>query len=358
MDAASQIQRLIQRDRRIHCVALLMSFLFMALAAIGLDELGTPDLYQTILAFAVTVPFLVLAFWYVGTLKNWVRSFGCRMQLSESKFETFVENMGLLSACDKNASALTNTLQNRVIVPWIPQVRRICWVRKLIILMLVCIQLICLTVIGFTFFSQSHLKQTVIVVPQNSTVIASTDTQQTSSTMDQLAHDLLQMRDQLDAITEQVSDDQLQQVISLVNETWQGINVRLDSMPANDQSQFGQLESARSLPITKGQSIKSASARKTLRDALTKDINTLASQGARFDGPGMISQGQSNVPDTSAAKGAQGRYDELVDRGNSSTALPVNRRMEQVPPSLRKAITRYLAGQTDAQKKAHKGVEP
>ena len=93
MDAASQIQRLIQRDRRIHCVALLMSFLFMALAAIGLDELGTPDLYQTILAFAVTVPFLVLAFWYVGTLKNWVRSFGCRMQLSESKFETFVENM-------------------------------------------------------------------------------------------------------------------------------------------------------------------------------------------------------------------------------------------------------------------------
>ena len=299
---------------------------------------------------------LLIVGWLIAAQTHTVGHLAWRLGLKSDRHNDFAQAMGLLSEANTVQPQLTRTLQDRALEPWIKPITRVCHVRHRVLLILF-LQFICIIGIWSIVFNRPRLIPLPMpVAEQTANLIDSTDTQQNTSVMDQLAHALLQMRDQLDAITDQMSSEQMQQIMSQLNASWQGINAHMTTIP--QEGQLTQLQIATWMPLGKSQTIQSENFRKTLRDALTKDITPLAMRGARFDGTGMISHGQSNVPDSSSANMAEGRYDEQIQTDGMSIHKPIQRRLVDVPPMYRKAVAAFLNGTPAMEAKGHKGVQP
>lgn len=301
------------------------------------------------------LPLMIIVTWERCAASNIHTHLARRLKLKPQQTIEFEQSMGLLQSDSQNVSIFTRQLLDRALLPWLVPITQACLIKgKLIVL--ITVQLISVVLLIMVCHLQNSETQSAAMTFPKDTINseiheASNDTQIQPSVKDALAFDLLAMRNQLDSITDEMSDAQLQQVTQQLNTLWQGITTAWQTLAQNQQVSDTQPQIASHMPMTGTQSLSSNVMRKAMADSLTKDINTLAKLGARFDGPGMISRGKSNQADNIAATDAQGRYDEYIDRKYDVTTKSVDRQMNQVPPAYRKAVAAFMAGTADSSNK-------
>lgn len=351
---AQQLRKVIRSYHLTLVRSALWSTVLLFVAALRLRQLNAmSDLY---LFLGGAIGWLILVLWELFATNKPVKHLARRLRLDSEQTSTFTQDMGLLNHDPSDESTLTMQLRDRALASWVEPVRRVCcvgwWAAGLLV-----IQAVLVGALWLVHRPQSQPPEFVDHTSQRGQADNPlADTQRPSSTMNQLAHDLLQMRDALKQSDATRTDTQSQQLMDQLNALWQQIQSQL----ASASMTADQLQSSTSMPISKSQSLQSERWRKRLEEALTDDITTLARQGARFDGPGMISRGTADQLPNPQATPAQGRYHEAMKPGDLTANSSTDRRLLNVPLQYREAVARYFAGKivTDNKGPKESSLEP
>ena len=168
------------------------------------------------------------------------------------------------------------------------------------------------------------------------------------SSMDELAGNLLNIKQALEKMPVAPSDQQAIEKMADINKYWEQVQQAIQTMSQNSQMQdISQssaitLQSSYFLPLQNAANLQNKTWRQSMTHVLNQEIQSLARKGARFEGPGIQSKGGNQSPHT-VGQLATGRYHESVEGSlaeKQSATMP--RRFEQVPPAYRQAVYEFL----------------
>jgi hypothetical protein len=267
------------------------------------------------------------------------------MRLNPEESDTFIQAMGLLNTKQESQAAiLTVQLRNRVLEPWVDRVSRTCNVGRKIMLA-IGLQLSLIALLVFLPIASS-LPQTIsfsdFLNTMETLAPTANDTQQSNTQINQLAHDLLALRQMLEQFDATLSLNQHQELLARINAAWQSIKQQWQAIMSPSES----MHAHSALPLADSKTLADEAWRDATIKSLSTDILQLARRGARFDGPGMASHGNASAP-ARAAQQAEGRYHEYQP-SDKAAGQTDTRRLQEVPPVYRQAIGSYLSAQSQS----------
>lgn len=352
MRHSEKIKKLIERYRmhliKAGLVAVLIELcgvMFGPFRLIGLDYDGSWII--TVLSLSL-IPFFILVYWEMHATSGMIQHLVKRMRLDQNGISEFEQAMGLLNQTHSQTTELTLQLQDRALTRWVDSLTRICHAApKLISLLLIQTALMVLLVV----LCQMQLpiintESFHLPLEDVQAISPSSDIQNQTPPFDQVAHDLLALRNLLMQADDMMTDVQWDDLLQQINALWQSIKTQWQAMASQSDAQMLSLQSDANLPVTTKVSLQSSSWRQTAMASITSDIKALARRGANFDGPGVLSTGQSTTQADDAATTARGLYHEYQLQ-QDATSNDAQRRLQTVPPAYRQAVGAYLMGSQD-----------
>ncbi|MBL4701563.1 hypothetical protein JYU15_01145 [bacterium AH-315-I18] len=269
-----------------------------------------------------------------------------KMKLKSDEISEFKQVMGLLvTRNDSEDSLLTRELRDRAISPWQPRIAKVCH-RKVEMLVMISMQVMLLVIV---LIKVGKNDPDLILPAQDDLpawVMVENETPLEVSSIDDLASMVLKLQQTVENLPAKITDDQSLLQMTKINKLWAQIQQLIQAIAGSQASASAEsvlvLQSATGLPLTDYSLLQRAQWRSSVEQILSQAIQNMARLGARFDGPGIQTWGNSMISKTQAdVKASQGVYHEqlLTSKTNDTTS---KRNLQQVPPLYRKAVSDFL----------------
>lgn len=346
-NCAAQITDVFNRYQRWHfaggCVSLVM---FIGVIGMTRDQWFWPAALYLAIHFYMTIRLFYLS--KLNFTKR-VNHFSFWLKLNKDEKNALAQVVSLINRKEnRQDTVLTQELIDRILEPWYKRInKKIRFYGELFFVLVLQI------IILFTGYnakpSQSQDSFSLGSDDEIKWVEVNDDVNLEQSAIDELASGLLKIKQTLEKLPDELSENQATECMAEMNSQWQKIETHLQATMAQTatqnpaQSSAVQLQSSHFLPLKNAMTLQNSDGRQMMIHTLKNEIQSLARMGARFDGPGIQSKG-GKIERHIVGQLATGRYHEqltgkvAVDQSAPQTL----RRFEQVPPAYRQTVYEFL----------------